>query len=59
MAPFEKQSGTSLKMKSRVSHFANNKMKSLLNLSASSATQADPELKAYYLRRVENGKSKI
>ena len=59
LAPFEKQSGTSLNMKSRVSHFANKKMKSLLNLSASSAIQADPELKAYYLRRVENGKSKM
>ncbi len=59
IAPFEKQSGTSLKMKSRVSHYANKKIKSLLNLSASSAVQADPELKAYYQRRVENGKSKM
>jgi len=59
IAPFEKQSGTSLNMKSRVSHFANKKIKSLLNLSASSAIQADPELKAYYQRRVENGKSKM
>ena len=59
IAPFEKQSGTSLNMKSRVSHFANKKIKSLLNLSASSAIQADPELKAYYQRRVEDGKSKM
>lgn len=59
IAPFEKQSGTSLNMKSRVSHYANKKMKTLLNLSASSAIQADPELKAYYQRRVENGKSKM
>jgi len=34
-------------------------MKSLLNLSASSAIQADPELRDYYLRRIENGKSKM
>ena len=59
IAPFEKQSGTSLKTKSRVSHYANKKIKSLLNLSASSAVQADPELKAYYQRRVEDGKSRI
>jgi len=59
IAPFEKQSGTSLNAKSRVSHFANKKIKSLLNLSASSAIQADPELKAYYQRRVEMGKSKM
>jgi len=59
IAPFEKQSGTSLKMKSRVSHYANKKIKSLLNLSASTAVQSDPELKAYYQRRVENGKSKM
>lgn len=59
VAPFEKQSGTSLNMKSRVSHFANKRIKTLLNLSASSAIQADPELKAYYQRRVEMGKSKM
>ena len=59
IAPFEKQSGISLKTKSRVSHFANKKIKTLLNLSASSAIQCDPELKVYYQKRVENGKSKM
>jgi len=59
LAPFENQSGTSLRRKSRVSHFANKKMKALLNLAASSAIQADPELKAYYHRRVNSGKSKM
>lgn len=43
-------------MKSGVSHYANKKMKVLQNLSASSAIQVDPELKAYYQRGVENGK---
>ena len=59
IAPFEKQSGTSLKTRSRVSHYANKKIKVLLNLSAGSAIQSDSELKAYYKRRVENGKSKM
>jgi len=59
IAPFGKQSGTSLKTRSQVSHYANKKMKSLLHLAASSAIQTDQELKAYYQRRVESGKSKM
>jgi len=59
IAPFEKQSGTSLNTKARVSHYANKNMKVLLNLSAFSAIQYDPELKAFYQRRVKDGKSKM
>lgn len=59
VAPFSYQSGTSLNSKAKVSHVANKKMKSLLNLAAISAIQADPELKAYYKRRIEAGKSKM
>jgi transposase len=58
-APFEKQSGTSIKSGSRVSHYANKKMKVLLNLAASNAIQTDPELRTYYYRRIEKGKSKM
>jgi transposase len=58
-APFERQSGTSLRAKSRVSHYANKRMKALLNLAAGSAIQSDPELKQYYLRRLSLGKSKM
>ncbi|MCA1764125.1 MAG: IS110 family transposase, partial [Flavobacteriales bacterium] len=35
------------------------KLKSLLNLAASSATQAKGEMKTYYDRRIEAGKSKM
>ena len=59
IAPFEKQSGTSLRSKPRVSHLANKKLKSLLNMAAFSAIQSDPELKLYYLERVLSGKSKM
>ena len=59
VAPFEKQSGTSLRSKSRVSQLANKNMKSLFNLAASSAIQSDQELKTYYHRRVGEGKSKM
>jgi transposase len=58
-APFEHSSGTSIKKKSRVSHLADKKMKSLLDLSAKSAIQYDKELREYYLKRTEGGKSKM
>lgn len=59
IAPFVKQSGTSLNMKSRVSHYADKRIKSLLNLAALAAIRSDPELRAYYQKRVEMGKSKM
>ena len=58
VAPFEKQSGTRLNSKSKVSHIANKRIKALLDRSASTAIQNDPELKLYYQRRLEQGKSK-
>ena len=58
-APFTHQSGTSINRKSRVNHFANKKMKTLLHLSAFSAIKCDPEIKTYYERRVKLGKSKL
>lgn len=57
VAPFENQSGTSLKSNAKVSHMANKKLKSLLTMSAMSAIQHDPEIRQYYNRRIENGKS--
>jgi transposase len=41
-----------------VSNLANKKLKSLLDLCAKSAIQFNPEMKAYYERRVEEGKNK-
>ena len=58
IAPFKNESGTSKKSKSRVSHLANKTIKSLLDRGASSAIQHDQEMKAYYERRVKEGKSK-
>ena len=58
-APFEHSSGTSIKKRSRVSHLADKQMKSLLDLSAKSAIQYDKELREYYLKRTEAGKSKM
>jgi len=57
-APFEHSSGTSIRKKTRVSHLADKSMKTLLDQSAKSAIQHDKELKQYYQRRLEMGKSK-
>lgn len=59
IAPFSSQSGTSIKSKSRVSHYANKKMKSLLYLAASSAIQHDAEFRNYYQKRIKSGKSRM
>jgi len=58
-APFPYQSGTSIKGKTKVNHLANKKIKSLLHSCALSAILYNPEMKAYYNRRSESGKSKM
>ncbi|WP_182923546.1 transposase [Pedobacter planticolens] len=60
VAPFPRQSGTSLNKRSRVSQIANKKIKSLLHLCALGASRFDPDLKKYYLRKTEvEGKNKM
>lgn len=59
LAPFDHQSGKSIRAKSRVSHLANKTIKCLLRLSAFVAVQYNEELKAYYHGRVAEGKSKM
>jgi transposase len=56
VAPFEQSSGTSLKVKPRVSKLANMDMKKMLYLGATSAIQYSPEMKQYYERKVTEGK---
>lgn len=59
IAPFPNQSGTSIMGKTRVSHMANKKIKSLLDLCAKSAIRSSCEMKTYYEKRVEMGKNKM
>ena len=59
IAPFEHQSGTSIKGKTRVSQLGHRQIKALLSQAAATALQYDPEMKAYYHRRLEMGKSKM
>src|SRR5687768_9425554 len=58
-APFENTSGSSIKGRTQVSHLADKEMKKLLDLAAKSAIQYDKELREYYLRRINAGKSKM
>ncbi|WP_231424970.1 transposase [Pedobacter sp. Leaf250] len=53
VAPFEHNSGTSLNKNARVSPFANKRIKSLLHNGVRACIPNDPEIKAYYIRRVE------
>ncbi len=59
VAPFPNSSGTSLMGRTKVSHLANKKLKSLLNMASKSDIQHNVELKAYYLKKVEEGKNKM
>jgi len=57
MAPFGKQSGTTLKTKPHVSHLANKKIKSLLTQAAKCAVRFDPNMRRYYDRKRMEGKN--
>jgi transposase len=59
VAPFEHQSGKSIKGRSKVSHRANMDLKWLLHMGAMSAISTDKELRNYYDRKVGEGKNKM
>ncbi len=59
IAPFEYSSGSSIRGKTKVSHLADKKMKSLLNMGALSAKKHDKEISEYYLRKTAEGKNKM
>lgn len=56
VAPFSKESGTSVHTPARTSHFANKLIKSLLSQAAQSARIFNPEIKEYYDRLIKRGK---
>jgi hypothetical protein len=53
------QSGTSFQGKTRVSQYANKRVKALLTNGANSAIQHDEEIGAYYERKINEGKPKM
>ncbi|PWN59932.1 transposase, partial [Chryseobacterium viscerum] len=59
IVPFEYSSGTSLRGKSRVSHFADKKMKSILHMASLAAIKHDAEIKNYYERKKQEGKHSL
>jgi|SRR6185503_2858071 transposase len=59
IAPFDHESGTSLKAGKHVHPMGHRKIKSLLFLAAGTAIQFDSELKAYYQRRISEGKNQM
>lgn len=59
VAPFEHSSGSSVRGKTGVSKFANSDLKSTLHMAAISSVQHNPDLKAYYERKVKEGKNKM
>jgi len=59
IAPFENQSGSTYLGKTKVSCLANKQIKKMLHLAALSASRTDAELNAYFVKRVQGGKSKM
>ncbi len=59
VAPFEHSSGTSVRGKTRTSKKANLKAKSLLHMTALSASRFSKDLREYYERKVAEGKNKM
>jgi transposase len=59
VAPFKKDSGT-VKVRAKVSNFANKRVKSLLHICAVGAIRFDKELKAYFERKtLDEGKARM
>jgi len=58
VVPFSNESGT-IKKRDRVSTMANKSLKKLLHMAAMAAVRYNQELKAYYIRKVEEGKNKM
>jgi transposase len=59
VVPFEHTSGSSVRGRTRVSHFANKNTKRLLHMAALSIIRYHGELKTYWLRKIQEGKHKM
>jgi transposase len=59
VAPFEHSSGKSVRGKTRVSHQANKRLKTLLHLAAMSTIRLKNKFAQYYQRKLEEGKNKM
>ena len=59
IAPFEHSSGSSVRGKTRVSRMGNKKLKTNLHMASLSGVRLDDGLRAYYERKVAEGKHKL
>lgn len=59
VAPFAKQSGTSIKGRAKVSLMANRKLKTTLHMCAMRSVRMEGHFKDYYYRKVDEGKNKM
>lgn len=59
VAPFEYSSGSSVRGKTKVHSMANKKLKCNLHMASLTAVKLDTDLKAYYERKVAEGKNKM
>lgn len=58
VVPFKNESGSIIK-RARISNMANRNIKRLLHMAAMACIRSDQELKAYFLRKVNEGKNKM
>jgi len=56
VAPFEYRSGSSIRGKTKVSHQARKRLKSLIHMGTMSAIQMEGDLQDYYQRKIGEGK---
>lgn len=59
IAPFPYQSGSSIKGKTKVSHYAQKRLKSAIHMASLTTKKFDVEIKQYYERKVADGKNKM
>ncbi len=59
LAPFEYSSGTSVKGRTKTSHYRNKELKSALFKAANTAITHDMQMKTYYNRKIGEGKHKM
>jgi transposase len=59
VAPFKNESGISIRGRTKTSHLANRKIKSLLTMASISAIVHEPELKLKYEQKIREGKAKM
>ena len=59
VAPFEHSSGSSIRGKTRVSHMANKKVKTILHMAALAAIQTKGDIMEFYNKKIKEGKNKM